>query len=305
MLEMLDISQNSIGDIGINAIVDAIENNSCLRELNLTNNSISGERVSVLTTVLRHQNFALKKLYINNNSIGDIGVIALSTVLRHPNSTLESLDISKNSIGEMGVNALTNALENNCMLNEISIIGSRDVTPAGLVNFSTVLWNPTSALQMLRVWSDSINDEVLLSFAGALINNIKLKELNIGVGVHANTSAGYDAFTNVLCDTSSILNTFNSNHTLEFICHEYESIVIPYFTLPNDLSSLLKINRECSVSEAACIHIIKMHFSGSEINMQPFMEMNLSVRPHVIAWMAKDMHVYELLLAMPSLLEQI
>jgi hypothetical protein len=39
--------------------------------------------------------------------------------------------------------------------------------------------------------------------------------------------------------------------------------------------------------------------------MQPFGEMNLSVRPHAIAsWMAKDMHLYELLRAMPSLLEQ-
>ena len=39
--------------------------------------------------------------------------------------------------------------------------------------------------------------------------------------------------------------------------------------------------------------------------MQPFLEMNLSVRPHAIAWMAKDMLVYELLRAMPSLLEKV
>jgi hypothetical protein len=55
-------------------------------------------------------------------------------------------------------------------------------------------------------------------------------------------------------------------------------------------------------------HVSKLSiriFSGYEINMQPFMEMNLSVRPHAIAWMAKDMHLYELLRAMPSLLEQI
>jgi hypothetical protein len=39
--------------------------------------------------------------------------------------------------------------------------------------------------------------------------------------------------------------------------------------------------------------------------MQPFMEMNLNVRPHAIAWMAKDERGYELLRAMPSLLERI
>ena len=112
------------------------------------------------------------------------------------------------------------------------------------------------------------------------------------------TSDGYGAMTYMLCDTSSILNTFNSNHTLEELCHK--SFARP---LPNDLLSLFKINRESSVSQAARIKIIKTHFSGSEINMQPFMEMNLSVRPHAIAWMAKDLHLYELLRAMPSLLE--
>jgi hypothetical protein len=74
-------------------------------------------------------------------------------------------------------------------------------------------------------------------------------------------------------------------------------------SLPNDLSSLLRLNRENSVSEAARLKISKTHFSGSEINMQPLMEMDLNVRPHVIAWMAKDMHSYELLRAVPSLLE--
>jgi hypothetical protein len=74
--------------------------------------------------------------------------------------------------------------------------------------------------------------------------------------------------------------------------------------LPVDVLSLLRINRENSVSQAARIKIINTHFRGSEINMLPFMEMNLNVRPLAIAWMAKDMHVYELLRAMPSLLER-
>jgi hypothetical protein len=33
--------------------------------------------------------------------------------------------------------------------------------------------------------------------------------------------------------------------------------------------------------------------------------MAVNVRPHAIAWMAKDMHVYEFLRAMPSLLEKV
>lgn len=45
---------------------------------------------------------------------------------------------------------------------------------------------------------------------------------------------------------------------------------------------------------------------GCEINMQHFMDMNLSIRPHAIAWMVKDnSHIYQLLRVVPSLLEQV
>lgn len=36
------------------------------------------------------------------------------------------------------------------------------------------------------------------------------------------------------------------------------------------------------------------------------MDMNLSIRPHAIAWMVKDnSHIYQLLRVVPSLLEQV
>ena len=45
---------------------------------------------------------------------------------------------------------------------------------------------------------------------------------------------------------------------------------------------------------------------GCKINMQRFMDMNLSIRPHAIAWMDKDnSHIYQLLRVVPSLLEQV
>jgi hypothetical protein len=69
--------------------------------------------------------------------------------------------------------------------------------------------------------------------------------------------------------------------------------------------NLLRLNKENSPNEAARLKIINTHFSGSEINMQPFMEINFSVRSHAIAWMAKDMHLYRFLRTMPSLLEAI
>jgi hypothetical protein len=127
------------------------------------------------------------------------------------------------------------------------------------------------------VWCDAINDEVMHSFADALANNNKLRELNVGditdvddIAYNNITLDGYAAMTNILCNTSSILNTFNSNHTLVALCYEYDESLLP-------LKSLLQINRENSVCASARLKIINTHFSGSEINILPFVVMNLSV----------------------------
>jgi Ran GTPase-activating protein (RanGAP) involved in mRNA processing and transport len=180
-LEELSILGNSLDDIGITVIAESLENNSSLRELDLSDNLICEDGVSALCNVLRHPNSVLKILDIRNNSIRDIGVMALSTVLRHPNSKLERLDISDNVIGDIGINALTDALINNSMLKELTIEENPDVTPAGWMNFAAVLRNPTSALEFIEASHDSINDEVVHTFADALSENKTLEELYLGI----------------------------------------------------------------------------------------------------------------------------
>jgi hypothetical protein len=85
------------------------------------------------------------------------------------------------------------------------------------------------------------------------------------------------------------MSTYCSNHTLEILSNNDFELL-----LPEDLASLLRLNRENSKREAACLKITKVHFSGHDSNMQPFMDMDLSVRPHAIAWMARDERVYQI-----------
>ncbi len=119
-----------------------------------------------------------------------------------------------------------------------------------------------------------------MSFADALANNTKLRELKCDSFYHV-TSDGYAAFTSLLCNTLSIQSTYRSNHTLERLSdHEWR--------LPEDLRSLLRINRENSNSDTARIKIIRTHFSGSNINTQIFTGMELNVIPTAIAWMGRD-----------------
>jgi hypothetical protein len=75
--------------------------------------------------------------------------------------------------------------------------------------------------------------------------------------------------------------------------------------LPEELTSQLQINKYNNMNKAARLKIIMSHFSGNDIKMEPFAKMAIIVRPHAIAWMAKDMHLYRFLRAMPSLLEKV
>eukprot|EP00579_Thalassiosira_antarctica_P003203 CAMPEP_0201905442 /NCGR_PEP_ID=MMETSP0902-20130614/56515_1 /ASSEMBLY_ACC=CAM_ASM_000551 /TAXON_ID=420261 /ORGANISM="Thalassiosira antarctica, Strain CCMP982" /LENGTH=170 /DNA_ID=CAMNT_0048439555 /DNA_START=37 /DNA_END=553 /DNA_ORIENTATION=+ len=78
------------------------------------------------------------------------------------------------------------------------------------------------------------------------------------------------------------MDTFRSNHTLQKLCEEYYRD-----RLPEDLTSLLRLNRENGKSQSARLKIIKTHFSGDNINLQPFADMKLELVPHVIAWMGR------------------
>ena len=133
---------------------------------------------------------------------------------------------------------------------------------------------------------NDITDHVVFSFSDALAENNYLKELIFDD--HRVTPDGYAAFTRILCNKSTILNTYNSNHTLEKFGNEekfYRRM------LPEDLRSLLRINRENSKSQAACLKIFMIHFSGREINLQTFAEMDTSILPAAFAWMAKGEYV--------------
>jgi len=230
-------------------------------------------------------------------------------------ATLENLDLSTNYFTDENIAALANALVNNRSLREINLSLINGESEAGWSAFSPVLRNPESALEIIDLSKNSINDELVYSFSNALASNTKLKEFNVR-GTFSITSNGFAAFTHLLCNNTSILTTYQSNHILEEVWKksaddddddddvngEDDQLKI---TLPEDLMNLLQLNKENSVNEAARLKIINTHFSGSEINMQPFMDMTLSVRPYAIAWMGRDDNLYRFLRAMPSLLEAV
>ena len=153
------------------------------------------------------------------------------------------------------IESLGNALAYNSRLRELSLHFIRHITPVGWQNF----------VYVLRY--NSINDHFIVIFEEALASNSMLKVLNFGDedidgGSHSGninqiSPVGFAPFSQILCDTSGIMNTYNSNHTLEKLYGKFRQKTL----LSKDLITMLRINKENSVNQAALIKIIGTHFS--------------------------------------------
>jgi Leucine-rich repeat (LRR) protein len=100
---------------------------------------------------------------IQNMTIPDW--LAFLQPLQDPSCRLKKLNLNSNAITDEVAAVLTNALANNSKLRELDLGYNRDVTATGWVGFSTVLRNPNSALEILDLGGNRINDHVMTSFA--------------------------------------------------------------------------------------------------------------------------------------------
>ena len=106
---MLQLSKAEIGDMGAQALAEALRENSSLTKLELDANSIGDAGAQALAETLR-ENSSLATLRLAGNSIGDAGAQALAEALGE-NSSLATLELGSNGIGAAGAQALAEAVE--------------------------------------------------------------------------------------------------------------------------------------------------------------------------------------------------
>ena len=288
-LTKLDLAGNCFTEIGWQAIFAMLKNPQCrLMSLDLGSTDINDAVARSLTNALS-RNRTLKKLFLRNIfSTTTAGWMDLFMgILLGPHCKLESLDLSDSGGDrfETMIEPLVSALARNNHLKVLILRNDMNRMPAtsvGWQNFTNLLLNPNSALKELVLTGNTINDDIISAFASALTNNNQLRKIQFGHYGNTSpvTSVGNDAFSRMLCDTSTILNTFNSNHTLASTGFSFQ--------FSEDIYPLLSINQKNSIRQAARIKIIKSHFSGSGINTQVFTEMKLNVLPTAIAWMGRN-----------------
>lgn len=119
-LEQLNISNNSISDLGVQYLVSVV-NSSILKRIDLSENDISDEGARYIAEMLK-TNMKLTGLSLSQNQISNEGVKILADVLNSENTVLETLNLSANSdIDDESVNILIDMIRQNSSLKELDL----------------------------------------------------------------------------------------------------------------------------------------------------------------------------------------
>jgi len=213
-----------------------------------------------------------------NLQSGEVDVLA-TTLVSCVNLTKLSLTNGGISNDEQQLHALVDSIRGNDSSLEVLELRGNRIGDAGCVILSDLLF---TNLQVLRLANNDIGNNGAITIANnlAFIDNNKLRELVLTHNpIDINVS---DAFSRLLCNTSSINQTYFSNHTLS-------QLFLPEHDNPNHLNYLLKLNRE-NESYVAMRKILRYH---SKIDIEPFFgwdaegEWTLKGLPYVVAWFDK------------------
>ena len=255
--------------------------NKSLKRFRLSRNRIDGHLVDIITALSMHPQ--LTELCLSNMNMGRNECTALSTLLRCTTTQLENLNLFGNNIDDEGIEVLVNALSTNGnKLQELDLSNNEQITCQGWKTLSTLLETPGCKLETMHIGSNNIGNEGALVFANALVNNSTLNKLDLDYC--SITREGWAPFSKLLCDTSSINNTYLSNHTLYYVGdHVYENNFNDIFGMEHHLV-LNEDNQGQGKGKIAMSKIVHVH---SHFDVQPFFEWEFKVLPIMISWFTK------------------
>jgi len=267
-------------------------------ELDLGRNTISDEAAVALASGLTDCQSLRTLILWSNSKIRTVGWRAFAAFFQK--SVLEVLDLSLNRIDDGAAVALGNALSNLQTLKSLDLSMNHQVSSTGWMAFSPILRNPNSSLEVMKIINGGVGDHAAVSFATALANNNTMKVLDLDCNPLIG-GIGWGAFCQLVCNVSSVMETYSSNHTLHHLC-----IIRDTTELPSDLVRSLRLNRSSIKCDVARKKILKCHFQANDMNLQEIVGMELNVMPSAITWIGRDdmgcSLMFELVRTMPSML---
>jgi len=259
----------------------------------LSRNNLSSEALAEITAALTGYS-SLESFSVSGNVlIGRDGCVSLGAIIRVAALHLEQVFHDDDDLDDEGLQTLVAALTNATTLQLLALSSNRSITAAGLRALSH-LFSSACPLETLFLEDMNIGDEGAEALVDGLRGNTTLKHLVLTPDSAGITSTGWAAFSRLLCDTSSINNTYRSNHTLEHIGDDYHYVSDPfggaklfrsgnysggYFPgIPPAVVQYLKINKE---NYAAKIKIGRCH---PDIPVEVFFGYKLKFLPFLVSW---------------------
>lgn len=168
----LDLSDNNIGNTGIQAIAGVLGN---LQRLDLTNTRFGYDSLVALTEALK-ENSSLLSLIINENNLCETdGANNLANAIRE-NHQLQELRIEDPELGQEGLNIILNAIRENNSIVRIDFGYNTVFTPDTINNLINIIENKD--IEYLR-FSGACDDEFAAKLSDQIKENSSLKEICI------------------------------------------------------------------------------------------------------------------------------
>ncbi|XP_065138303.1 NLR family CARD domain-containing protein 3-like [Paramisgurnus dabryanus] len=142
---------------GCVALASALTSNpSHLRDLNLSNNNLGDSGIEHLSDLLEHPDCKLEKLWLRRCNIKDEGCVALASALTSNPSHLRDLSLCNNNLGDLGVKVISAVLENpQCKLEILTLTGCK-ITDEGCFALTSALKSNPSHLRELDLSANNL-----------------------------------------------------------------------------------------------------------------------------------------------------
>eukprot|EP00985_Skeletonema_marinoi_P022406 scaffold14302_cov141-Skeletonema_marinoi.AAC.3 len=281
-LKKLLLFDNDMVDDGVASLVNGLKSiGPSLKVLELISNSIGNEGLSALAALANCTSLEQLDLSRNDFSMAAAGLGSLSDWLQAALLNLNELSLRSCGIDDEGLQALANGATNHCK--DLDLSENDSITVLGLRRLSTSLQSESCRLEKLDLgWMD-IGDDGAEVLARGLIGNKVLIRMHLcgeGEGEDddiAITPAGWSAFSPVLCDTSSVNNTYLSNHTIQELWH---CDAFDFIDIDEDIVQYLRLNKAHPQYAARC----KILINHAHLDMTPLLQWELKCLPLAVGW---------------------
>ncbi len=272
-LEVLALGQVNIDDGGMAVLSTGLSSLTSLKRLNVWGMSIGDHGLQDLVRSLVNCN--LEELSLSKSMLAESfsGLRALGTLCRRK-TNIRSLCLIDTSLTDAGLQSFVEGMANCCRLEELYLSNNDSITANGLTSLSSLLRAEHCSLRALVLNGVHLDDEGAAALAHGLVGNKSLTALEFSSSSF--TARGWSAFSRLLCDTSSMSNTYLSNHTLQRV-GDYG------LDIPEDVAQYLKWNKSLKHAAALC-KILRSH---PDVDITPLFQFNLKCLPLVVEWLEK------------------